>query len=250
MPDKRFTCMSVMQAGTNGYNQPTMSDLPYATIEVLGADALGFLQGQLTADLSSLRGEERLWSAWCNPQGRVICMLTVAAIEGGYALTLPAELADEVANRLTLFRFRARVEFGVRPATLAELAIESSVDDWMRDKLRAGSVEIWRGQSEKFTPHMLNLDLLGAISLDKGCYTGQEVVARTHYRGATKRRCLRFESAEPVAAGDKIYAGDRAVGEVVNAIGNDLLAVVPIDTADSGLTVGGIVLKHKPLPYL
>ena len=227
-----------------------MAKIPYATIVVSGADALSFLQGQLTADVADLDGVERIRSAWCNPKGRVICLMTVAATEKGYKLTLPAELGETVLQRLTLFRFRARVEFELCPATVDELAIDAPVDDWLGDRLRAGIAEIWSGQSEQFTPHMLNLDLLGAISFDKGCYTGQEVVARTHYRGATKRRTLRFESAEPVQPGDKVYDNDRPVGEVVNAIGTDLLAVVPIDKADAGLTVDGIALEHMPLPYM
>ena len=97
---------------------------------------------------------------------------------------------------------------------------------------------------------MLNLDLLDAISMDKGCYPGQEVVARTHYRGATKRRTHRFESAAPVKAGDKVSDGDRDIGEVLNAAGNDLLAVIPSAKADDALSVGDVSLTHIPLEYL
>lgn len=250
MPDKSMTCINVMPNATNGYNQPAMTNLSYATIVVSGEDALSFLQGQLTADLSKLAGQAEttsIRSAWCNPKGRVICLMSIAATDNAYALTLPAELADDVVKRLTMFRFRAKVDF---ETTAATLNLDSSVEDWLLEKLRAGEPEICGAQSEKFTPHMLNQDLLGAISLDKGCYTGQEVVARTHYRGATKRRCLRFESASPVSPGDKVLEGDRAVGEVVNAIGNDLLAVVPVDKADAGLTIGDTTLKYVPLPYV
>lgn len=94
---------------------------------------------------------------------------------------------------------------------------------------------------------MLNLDLLGAVSLDKGCYTGQEIIARTHYRGASKRRLHRFESSAPVSPGDTVSDGGRNVGEVVNAIGCDLLAVVPIDKADAALVVGTMGLTHVQL---
>jgi folate-binding Fe-S cluster repair protein YgfZ len=97
---------------------------------------------------------------------------------------------------------------------------------------------------------MLNLDLLGAVSLEKGCYPGQEIVARTHYRGASKRRTHRFESARPVTPGDKVFDGERDVGEVLNAIGTDLLAVVPSEKADGPLTVNGTTLRHIPLDYL
>jgi folate-binding Fe-S cluster repair protein YgfZ len=97
---------------------------------------------------------------------------------------------------------------------------------------------------------MLNLDLLDAVDFDKGCYTGQEIIARTHYKGATKRRTLRFVSDKPVAVGDKVSDGDRDIGEVLNAAGNDLLAVVPIDKADHALTINGTKLTHIPLPYI
>lgn len=227
-----------------------MLQLPYSSILVSGADALSFLQGQLTADVAALEKSDRVRAAWCNPKGRVICIVQLARSEDGYTLTLPAELGDAVLQRLQMFRFRAKVDFAMRPATIAELGIESTIDDWLLEKLRAGIPEIWAAQSEQFTPHMLNLDLLGAIDFDKGCYTGQEVVARTHYRGATKRRCLRFASGKPVLPGAKVYEAERAVGDVVNAIGTDLLAVVPIDSAATGLTVDGMALRPRTLPYL
>ena len=96
---------------------------------------------------------------------------------------------------------------------------------------------------------MLNLDLLDAINFDKGCYTGQEIVARTHYKGVTKRRTLRYESVTPVSVGDKISDGKRDIGEVLNVAGTDLLAVVPVDRADDALTVNDVRLTHIPLPY-
>ena len=217
-----------------------MTDTPYSKLVVNGADALEFLQGQLTIDLQKLGMGDSRRAGWCNPKGRVICLFDVTATDEGYSLRLPTDLADDVLKRLTMFRFRSKVDF----------ELQSGGDDSHRaEKLRDGVAEIWKAQSEKFTPHMLNLDLIGAVDFDKGCYTGQEIVARTHYRGASKRRCLRFESSEPVSPGDKVSAGDRDVGEVLNAIGNDLLAVVPVDKADSHLAVNGAALLHLPLPY-
>ncbi|MDH3276086.1 MAG: hypothetical protein OEM64_07635 [Gammaproteobacteria bacterium] len=217
-----------------------MTDTPYSKLVVSGADALEFLQGQLTIDLQKIGVADSRRAGWCNPKGRVICLFDVTATDEGFSLRLPTELADDVLKRMTMFRFRSKVDF----------ELQSETDDSHRaEKLRDGVAEIWKAQSEKFTPHMLNLDLIGAVDFDKGCYTGQEIVARTHYRGASKRRCLRFESSEPVSPGDKVSAGDRDVGEVLNAIGNDLLAVVPVDKADSRLTVNGAALLHLPLPY-
>ena len=244
-----------------------MDNLDYCTIRVSGSDAFDFLQAQLAGDLASLGGNDEpshghakqdhqasltatILSAWCNPKGRVICLFRVAGHGDEFTLTLPGELADPVVKRLTMFRFRAKVELSVESATPGQLGLEGSFEDWRLANLRAGIPEIGASQSEQFTPHMLNLDLLGAASVDKGCYPGQEIVARTHFRGATKRRMLRFRSPGTVAPGDKVLDGERTAGEVVNAIGNDLLAVVPLDRAEGKLTVNGAVLERVALPYL
>jgi folate-binding protein YgfZ len=215
-----------------------MSELTLSTITVSGEDAFDFLQNQLTADLRACHStgdsdpsqaeSPEILAAWCSPKGP------------GFALSAPAETAQDIVDRLTVFRFRARVEFAVEENT-------GMVDPAFL--IHNGYAFIGRDQVEEFTPHMLNLDLIGAVSLDKGCYPGQEIVARTHYRGKTKRRLFRFESDGPVSPGGKISDGSRDVGEVVNAAGNDLLAVVPIDKVSADLTVGGVALVNSALPY-
>lgn len=212
-----------------------------STINVSGRDASDFLQGQLTNDVSRLESEAEILAAWCNPKGRVIWFGTLWATDSGFGLSAPAETAEDVVKRLTVFRFRSKVDFDI-------VADAGTVDPEFL--VQNGYPFIGRAQSEKFTAHMLNLDLLDAISLDKGCYTGQEVIARTYYKGATKRRTLRFESEAPLAPGDKVSEGERDVGDVLNVAGTDLLAVVPIDKADAPLTVNGIKLTHIPLPYM
>jgi len=211
------------------------------TIKVTGADAFEFLQAQLTNDLQRLESEAEILAAWCNPKGRVIWFGTVFPIEGGYGLSAAADTANDIVKRMTMFRFRSKVEFEVvddgqtvDPAFLVE----------------NGYPYIGAEQVEQFTPHMLNFDLLDAINMDKGCYPGQEIVARTHYKGATKRRTLRFTSEESVSVGDKVSLDGRDIGEVLNVAGNDLLAVVPVDKADRQLTVAGASLVYCPLPYL
>jgi folate-binding protein YgfZ len=212
-----------------------------STINVNGKDASEFLQGQLTNDVRRLESEAEILAAWCNPKGRVIWFGTLWATDSGFGLSAPAETAEDVVKRLAVFRFRSEVEFDV-------VTDAGTVDPEFL--IQNGYPFIGHAQSEKFTAYMLNLDLLGAISLDKGCYTGQEVIARTHYKGATKRRTLRFESEAPLSPGDKVSEGERDVGDVLNVAGTDLLAVIPIDKADAPLTANGIKLTHIPLPYL
>lgn len=215
--------------------------LDIASLEVTGADAFEFLQGQLTNDLRRLDTEPEILAAWCNPKGRVIWFGTVRAIDNGYALSVIAGMAEALAKRLALFRFRAKVEFEIvnDGATVDEQTLIAHGYPWVGE-----------AQSEEFTCHMLNLDLLDAVSFSKGCYTGQEIVARTHYKGATKRRALRFEAHGPVAEGDKVQLDGRDVGEVMNVAGNQLLAVVPVDKADADLTAGGAHLVNIPLAYM
>ncbi len=213
----------------------------FLKIRVTGADAFAFLQAQLTNDLRRLESEAEILAAWCNPKGRVIWFGTVVPVENGYGLSAAADTAEEIVRRMTVFRFRAKVDFEV-------------VDDGQTADpaflVEHGHPFVGARQVEQFTPHMLNLDLLDAISMDKGCYPGQEIVARTHYKGATKRRTLRFESAEPVAEGDKVSLDGREIGDVLNAAGTALLAVVPVDKAGDAMSVNGTRLQQQPLPYL
>jgi folate-binding protein YgfZ len=72
-----------------------------------------------------------------------------------------------------------------------------SAANWLRHDIAAGLPQVHSATSEEFVAQMLNLDVLDAIAFDKGCYTGQEVIARAHYRGRVKRRMQRFISREP-----------------------------------------------------
>ena len=84
---------------------------------------------------------------------------------------------------------------------------------WRRADVAAGLPHVYAETYEAFVAQMLNLDLLGGISFAKGCYTGQEIIARTHYRGAIKRRMVRFRAAcPPPAPGSRVLAGDAACG--------------------------------------
>ncbi len=209
-------------------------------IRVTGADAIEFLQGQLTNDLSTLQLGDSQLSAWCTPKGRVIALFNVQSDADGLALSAPDALVESLISRMTMYRFRANVVFETeKDATSIDLA----------SRIADGIPWIGLQQTEKFTPHMLNLDLLRAISLDKGCYTGQEIVARTHYKGATKRRMLRFSAVGEVAVGDKISDGSRDIGDVLNVANNDFLAVIPVAKIATALFVGEQPIALGALPY-
>ena len=108
--------------------------------------------------------------------------------------------------------------------------------------------------AERFVAQMLNLDELDAVSFDKGCYPGQEVIARVHNLGGVKRRARRYAAqAEPPAPGSPVLAAGSQVGEVVRSAaartGCELLAVVEHTAAGSPLTCAGASLAELPLPF-
>lgn len=132
---------------------------------------------------------------------------------------------------------------------------------WQALQIQRGLGRVEAATVGEFIPQMLNYDLTGHISFKKGCYTGQEVVARMHYRGKPKRRMYLAElpSSEPLAAGTALYSDGTAqsVGNVVNSagrVGEPALALVVATAAatESGLHPGSAdepALTLAALPY-
>ena len=133
--------------------------------------------------------------------------------------------------------------------------------DWL--DIRAGIPTILPATQEAFVPQMLNLDLIGGVSLTKGCFPGQEIVARMHYRGTLKQRMYlaNIPGTEAPQPGDKLYSpgfGEQACGTIVNAArsqegGHNVLAVIQIASVEKGdvrwKAPGGLALRFMPLPY-
>lgn len=121
---------------------------------------------------------------------------------------------------------------------------------WKLALIHAGIPTIGADTMEKYTPHMLNLDRLGAISFHKGCYTGQEVVARTEHLGRSKRRLMHFRMDAPAAEpGSTLEHDGREVGEVVNVAARHVLAVVPVELHGEALSINARRASPVPLPY-
>lgn len=136
--------------------------------------------------------------------------------------------------------------------------VHAELWDWC--DLAAGIAHIHADTQETYTPQMVNLDLAGGVSFKKGCYPGQEVVARTHYLGKVKRRMFRFMSTatEPVSIGHELLDSQKQViGNVVACTrlqgGNFyLLAVIPVEKAIEPIFLAGdanAALQLLDLPY-
>lgn len=194
----------------------------FAEIEVEGPDARSFLHGQFANDVYSIETGQWRYGSYCVPDGRVQALFMIARPSPEHwRLLLPADVAAVVATRLMRYRLRSRCTITSRnvglgpaesaPATAASyectaftLAVDASSDQplppalWMQ-QLELGIPWIVAATSERFLPQMLALERLGAFSLRKGCFPGQEVVARTHFLGRVKRRLVRLSLATPGA---------------------------------------------------
>jgi hypothetical protein len=172
-----------------------------------------------------------------------------------YVIRIP----DPESPRLLMLVDVAKEESIIRFMELREIP-RWQVSRWILEDIRAGLPTVTTATVEEFVPQMLNLDLLGGISFTKGCYTGQEIVARTHYLGHLKRRMLRLTGTGALPqAGDNIFVdGDltQNAGTVVTAAatsegGVEVLAVLNIALLDavSFNTAEGNMLKVASLPY-
>ena len=133
--------------------------------------------------------------------------------------------------------------------------------DWL--EIQAGIPDVLPETQEQFVPQMLNLDILNGINFKKGCYTGQEIVARTHYLGSVKRRTYLAEIASDTipsdtmpSAGDKVVdANKNEVGQIVRVAANttsgyDALIELRIEAAmTANISCNGNAIKMKDLPY-
>jgi folate-binding protein YgfZ len=168
--------------------------------------------------------------------------------------------------------FYSEKEFFICPAGITEMGIrvqpglhgdgenETSLLPWRLTNIRAGLPCIWQATAEEFVPQMVNLDLLDAISFTKGCFVGQEIVARTQNLGRIKRRMYAFNTAtipsSEVPPGQPVYGADGVVGQIVDAVATEtaveLLAVIRIDSLEQNLSLepdGTYPLVKQSLPY-
>lgn len=239
----------------------------FAEIRVDGPDAHTFLHSQLANDIRAIEPLHWRFGSYCVADGRVQALMMVACeTRDLWRLLLPADLATAVAQRLQRYRLRARcaidaVEVGIAgddggaatPAAhyrCGQFCWQVSAGpggpldaSLAAQQVRLGIPWLVAATSERFLPQMLALERLQAYSLRKGCFPGQEIVARTHYLGRSKRRLARLAV---IAADSSGEAGselcgvddDHVVGVLVGAAaeGAGALAVLP-ESAVAGMSL-------------
>ncbi len=139
-------------------------------------------------------------------------------------------------------------------------AQEGSMEQWQLVAIRSGVGFINQSTTEKVIPQELNLEVLGGINFKKGCYPGQEIVARSHYLGKLKSQMYKIESTQNLHAGDAIFAesmGDQSIGLIINAAAEKpghyaALAVLRAANTHEALKLGsldGEPIELRALPY-
>jgi folate-binding protein YgfZ len=259
-------------------------------LEIKGDDSASFLQSQLTSDINNLADKNWQFSAWCNPQGRIISNFFVYRSDNTYYMLLPIALVEPVRNRLTMYIFRSKVTitnksnemscYGVSRKDMSSfenrlglnnnffiidvsdklfqrniiVAVQSNsvetelasseitaIDNntWQTMDLNAGIPWITENTTETIIPQELELNKLDGLSLNKGCFPGQEIIARLHYRGKVKHGLFigkAMQSDYIPEEGAKLYAenGKIMCGTILNIVTNEqghmqLLAVVNLN---------------------
>jgi tRNA-modifying protein YgfZ len=273
-----------------------------------GADALSFLQGQVSNDTQPLSQSTPVSAAYSTAQGRVLALIYLLPHSSGVVAILPREILPATMERMRKFILRAKVRIedaadtlvvagrrgapsrgGATPASRyvehdgigtapvghdgnrhwvigppekiaapADAAAAKRIeDDWRLADIRAGLPQVYAATSEAFVAQMLNLDLLDGISFTKGCYTGQEIIARTQHLGRIKRRLFRLSLPSGAwSIGQALRLADGRQGRLIEVIESggrtEALAVLNVSADSSGGDTPGELLVEAaelPLPY-
>ncbi|MEJ2530095.1 MAG: folate-binding protein YgfZ [Gammaproteobacteria bacterium] len=292
-------------------------------ISITGADAVPFLQGQLTNDINQVSCEHHQMSSHCTHQGRMLANFRVFSHDGALILQLPADTKSALIKHLSMFVLRSQVHIedvsdqmvaiglaGEYATTLLgerfsqvpespgadgmsllslpghppryeiigqaatiesmwkELSTQARATNhaiWSLLEIRAAIPTVYSNTAEAFVPQMLNMQLLDGVSFTKGCYVGQEVVARMRYLGELKRRMYlaRADTERQPQPGDELFSDSgeqsgQGAGKVVMSApspqgGYELLAVVAASSYQDKTVhlehASGPVLEFLPMPY-
>lgn len=258
-------------------------------VAVTGPDARKLLGDIITNDVDLLDARPAMLAALLSPQGKVLFEFLVRAGEDGYLLDVARSQAAALAKRLTLYKLRAKVEirdvsddfvvhaaWGDLPAagaTSADYRDPRHPDLGWRGFGAVGTVQRGLGNTDAEAhyhahrialgvpeggkdydfadafPHEVNFDLLGGVSFDKGCYVGQEIVARMEHRGTVRKRIVRVVAeAELPSSRPDVMMGDVVIGKLGSVAGRQGLAMIRLDRAieaidkGQGISAGGIAL--------
>jgi len=246
-----------------------------ALLKLSGSENEAFLQAQLSNDISKLDDSSVQLNAYCQHQGKILALFWVIRAGDDFLLSFPIDLLDSIKARLQMYVLMADVKitdvteqylqmgligksqkdsFTINeqlsliladPKNLSKFDLTSQ-DHWDKACIDSFLPEVSIASTEAYIPQMLNLDIdeVG-VNFSKGCFPGQEVVARLHYLGKAKRRLFAFKSDSPLSIGDTLYCAEsksaKASGSVVSQVkfGADFycLATLEVENKDNKITI-------------
>ncbi|WGD29391.1 folate-binding protein [Ancylobacter sp. WKF20] len=248
-----------------------------AVARIAGADAAHFLDNLLTSRTPEAPGAAR-YAALLTPQGKIVADMIVLATEGGFRLDVPRAVLPDLLKRLQLYRLRAKVEIGplddlavavawggatplvdalayddprlpalgrrfLLPAAEAAQIQMVPEENWQAHRIGLGVPEGGRDflYGDAF-PHEADMDQLGGIDFDKGCYVGQEIVSRMQHRGTARTRIIPVAlCGAPPAEGTPILAGGKTIGRLGSGVEGRALALVRLDRLEEARAAGQVV---------
>jgi len=261
-------------------------------LKISGSDAESFLQAQLSNNINELDSSSIQLNAYCQHQGKMLALFWVMRSNDDFLLSFPLDLLEIIKSRLQMFVIMSDVtiddvtddylQIGVidenqnkaftindklsliiTPSNELEKLNISSKDTWDKACIDSSLPEVYLSTSEKMVPQMLNLDIdeIG-VNFSKGCFPGQEVVARLHYLGVAKRRLFAFKSDSEINVGDALFCSTsksakargaryKASGIVVSKVKYNMqfycLATLEVASKDEKVTLNneqGPILKR------
>ena len=224
-----------------------------SAIRFSGVDAEPFLQAQLSSNLNDLKPNQAQFAAWCAVNGRVLAVGSLARAEIDFIWVVATDVAELVVQGLNKFKLRSKVSierladavygvfertpddlsqfvYGRRGVGLAPQLEHGEADPealarWLRADIR--EMLPWNGSGERFLPQMLALEQHAGLSLKKGCFPGQEIISRLHYKGELKRALRILTTSVPLAPGSFALESGNEHIDVLQSVGALCLAVVP-----------------------
>lgn len=215
-----------------------------------GPDAIGFAHAQFSSKVDALAIGQWQFSAWLDPHGRVRSIFHLARLaDDQLLLLLRGGEASVISAALRQFVFRSKVTITALPVRAIATGPAMPLHDlrqrgttasfgcgshsmeisealqadaaWRLPQLREGWPWLPAEAAAELLPPALSLHRLGAVAIDKGCYPGQEIVARMHYRGGNKRHLNRIELAVLMDAGASLHHAGREAGRILDVVLND-----------------------------
>ena len=246
-----------------------------ALLKLSGTENETFLQTQLSNDISKLDNSSVQLNAYCQHQGKILALFWVIRAGDDFLLSFPIDLLESIKVRLQMYVLMADVkitdvteqylQIGVigksqkdsftineqlslilaDPKNLSKFDLTSK-DHWDKACIDSFLPEVSIASTETFIPQMLNLDINEVgVNFSKGCFPGQEVVARLHYLGKAKRRLFAFKTDSSLSIGDTLHCAEsksaKASGSVISQVkfGSYFycLATLEVENKDNKITI-------------